>query len=156
MNTNLKRFLKIGIGTAAVFVVVLAASCASLQSSPKQVEASNPTVSYKYRNDDELVQTNQLAATFCDRYQSIPHTVRFTKDAGGDNVVVFECVSTSRSAMSNFNPNLTYTYRTDQELLDGSQNARTYCMNNGSPQVVSKIVRNSNGTRTVTFQCKAS
>jgi hypothetical protein len=39
-------------------------------------------------------------------------------------------------------------------LLNGSQNAQAYCLKNGSSRVVSHIVRNSNGTRTVTFQCR--
>ena len=52
-----------------------------------------------------------------------------------------------------YNPNLTYNYRTDQELLDASRNVQTYCMNNGSQQVTSNIVSNTDGTRTVTFRC---
>jgi hypothetical protein len=78
-----------------------------------------------------------------------------SRDADGDDIVTFDCVSTSDQSWSQFNPNLSYTYRTDQELLVGSQNARAYCMNNGSSQVVSNVVRNNNGTRTVTLQCKA-
>ena len=52
-----------------------------------------------------------------------------------------------------YNPNLTYNYRTDQDLLDASRNAQAYCMNSGSQQVTSNIVANKDGTRTVTFQC---
>jgi hypothetical protein len=154
MNATYQRSLKLGIGTAAALAVVLAASCASL-ASPKQVQASTPTVTYKYHNDDELVQTNQLASDFCGRYQSVPRSINFSRD-GDDNIVVYECVSTSHSPTyrSEFNPNLSYTYRTDQELLNGSQNAQAYCSNNGSSRVSSNIVRNSNGTRTVTFQCR--
>jgi hypothetical protein len=143
-----------GLGAAAALAVALLTSCAPFQSSPEQVEASNPTVSYKYRNDDELIKTNQLAATFCNRYQSVPRAMTFSRDADGDDIVTFDCISTSDQSSSQFNPNLSYTYRTDQELLVGSQNAQAYCMNNGSTQVVSNVVRNSNGTRTVTFQCK--
>jgi hypothetical protein len=157
MHPTSYRSLKFSIGAAAVVAAVLTAGCSSF-SSPKQIEASNPTVSYKYHNDDELVQTNDLASAFCSRYQAVPRSMSFTRD-GGDDVVVYECVSTSRSSMSNsnysnFNPNLSYTYRTDQELLNGSQNAQAYCLNNGSSRVTSNIVRNNNGTRTVTFQCR--
>lgn len=157
MNRYSNRFLSIGLGTVLAFTTVLAASCTSFDS-PKQVDASNPTVTYKYHNDDELVQTNELAAQFCSRYQAVPRSMSFIRDGGGDDTVVYECVSTSRSSVygSDFNPNLTYTYRTDQELLTGSQNAQAYCLNNGSSRVVSNIVRNGNGTRTVTFQCRQS
>jgi hypothetical protein len=156
MNATSSRSLKLGIGAATALAAVLAASCASY-NSPKQIEASNPTVSYKYHNDDELVQTNDLASAFCSKYQAVPRSMSFSRD-GGDDVVVYECVSTSRSGgyHSDFNPNLSYTYRTDQELLNGSQNAQAYCLNNGSSRVVSNIVRNGNGTRTVTFQCRNS
>lgn len=156
MNANSSRSLRFGIGAATALAAVLAASCASY-NSPKQIEASNPTVSYKYHNDDELVQTNDLASAFCSKYQAVPRSMSFSRD-GHDDVVVYECVSTARASRydSDFNPNLSYTYRTDQELLNGSQNAQAYCLNNGSSRVVSNIVRNSNGTRTVTFQCRQS
>lgn len=143
---------------AVVFAGLLGTACESYEhSSPRQIEASNPTVTYKYHNDDELIQTNQLAAQFCDRYQSVPQPANFTTDNSGDRVVIFECVATSMQAGGSYSNNdLTYTYRTDQELMDVSRNARAYCMNSGSSQVVSNIVSNGNGTKTVTFQCRAS
>ena len=52
-----------------------------------------------------------------------------------------------------FDPNLTYSYRTDQELLDASWSAQAYCMNNGSQRAVSNIRTNADGSRTVMFQC---
>ena len=142
MSIHSNRFMKVGIGAATAFAAVLGASCASL-NSPKQIDASNPTVTYKYHNDDELVQTNELAAAFCSRYQAVPRSTSFIRDGAGDDVVVYECVSTSRSPIyaSDFNPNMTYTYRTDQELLTGSQSAQAYCLNNGSSRVVSNINR---------------
>ncbi|MCC2663345.1 MAG: hypothetical protein K0S35_1267 [Geminicoccaceae bacterium] len=50
-------------------------------------------------------------------------------------------------------PNLTYSYQTDQELLDASRSAQTYCMVNGSQVAVSNIGTNPDGSRTVMFQC---
>jgi hypothetical protein len=47
---------------------------------------------------------------------------------------------------------MTYTYRTDQELLDASRNAEAYCMRYAT-LMTSTIVSNPNGTKTVTFQC---
>lgn len=130
------------------------ASCSPEYSAPQQVQTSNPTVTYKYRSDQELVQANQNAANFCNRYQAAPRTANFANDPDGSRVVVFECVQTSQPApLSQVNPNLTYSYRTDQELLDASRNAQIYCMNSGAQQVVSNIVTNANGTKTVTFQC---
>lgn len=140
---------------AAVLAGVMLASCEPQYGSPQQVQASNPTVTYKFHSDQELVQANQSAATFCNRYQSTPRAASFANDPDGSRVVVFECVQTAPAPppQPQINPNLTYNYRTDQELLDASRNAQIYCMNNGSQQVVSNIVTNANGTKTVTFQC---
>jgi hypothetical protein len=51
------------------------------------------------------------------------------------------------------NSNLAYSYRTDQELLDGSRNAQAYCMSNGLQHTVANISTNANGTKMATFQC---
>jgi hypothetical protein len=155
---NLRSTTNTGLAAATALAALLGTACVPYEhSSPKQIEASNPTVTYKYHNDEELIQTNQLAATFCDRYQSVPQPAHFTTDNSGDRVVIFECVGTSmQTGRSYSNNDLTYTYRTDQELMDVSRNAHNYCMNSGSSQVVSNIVSNGNGTKTVTFQCRAS
>jgi hypothetical protein len=148
------RFLGRSALAATVVGGLLTTACA-YQGSPQQVEARNPTVTYKYRNDDELFQANQRAATFCDRYQFTPRSVNFSNDQEGNKIVVFECVLPSQRTeeIRRSNSDLTYTYRTDQELLDASRNARTYCMNSGSQQVSSNIAYNNDGTRTITFQC---
>jgi len=152
MITN--HFLKANVGAAAVLAVLMATGCVPMSSSPQQVRASNPTVTYKYRTDQDLIQANQNAMTFCNQYRSTPRTASFSNDPDGSKVVVFECVQTSPTASPpQYNPNLIYNYRTDQELLDASRNAQFYCMNSGSQQVISNIVTNANGTKTVTFQC---
>ncbi|MEO5375178.1 MAG: hypothetical protein H7840_13020 [Alphaproteobacteria bacterium] len=149
------RLLKANIRAAAVLSGLLAAACAPLYSPPQQVQASNPNVTYKYHSDQELLQANQNAATYCNRFQSVHRTARFGTDPDGSKVVIFDCVQSSALAATPtpVNPNLTYNYGTDQELLDASRSAQTYCMRNGSQQVISNIVTNANGTRTVTFQC---
>jgi hypothetical protein len=144
------------VGSLAALAMFMASACEPYSSSPKQIEASNPTVTYKYHSDDELIQTNQLAATFCDRYQSVPQPVSFGTDASGERIVVFECTAGSAAGRPYSNSDLTYTYRTDKELMDVSRNARAYCMNTGSSEVVSNVVSNGNGTKTVTFQCRTT
>jgi hypothetical protein len=146
--------LKGGAKAAMVLAGLLMSSCAPINTSAEQVQASNPTVTYKYGSDQDLVQANQNAGIFCNRYQSVPRPTNFSTDADGSKVVVFDCVQSSAAApMSQYNPNLAYNYGSDQELLDASRNAQTYCMNNGSQQVISNMTTNSNGTRTVTFRC---
>jgi hypothetical protein len=50
-------------------------------------------------------------------------------------------------------PRLSYTYRTDQELVQASQTAGAYCAKYGSQPMTSTMATNPDGRRTVTFQC---
>jgi len=153
MISNSLRYLK--IGAASLLVGLTVTACAERDLPPQQVAASNPTVTYKYRGDQELVQANQSASFFCSQYQSTPRSKSFSNDQDGNRVVVFECLRTvSQPALPpQYNPSLGYTYMTDQELVDASRNAQVYCMNNGSHQVTSDVTTNANGTRSVSFQC---
>lgn len=157
MITNSHRSTNIILGATAVFAALLMASCVSTRSSPEQVEASNPTVTYKYRSDDELIQANQRAITFCQQYpSSLPRTASFSNDSDGSKIVVFECVPTTAFAATPVrqpNADLTYSVRTDQQLLDASREAQMHCLNNGLPEMDSNITVNSDGSKTVTFHC---
>jgi len=118
------------------------------------VQSSNPSVTYNYRTDQELLQANQNATTYCGQYQTAPRTANLTNNADGSKTVVFECVRTALPAPAPVNPNLTYTYRTDQELVQAAQTAGAYCLKYGSqPMTTSSLVTNSDGSKTVTFQC---
>jgi hypothetical protein len=154
MSTESRSFRIITGGIAGVAALIITACSPLISSSPEQVEANNPTVSYKYGNDDELIQTNQLAATFCNQYRLAPRPLGFTQDHAGSNIVNFECVPSPGSTATPINSNLTYTYRSDQELLEISRNAHSYCLNHGSTSDSSSIVDNADGTRTITFQCR--
>jgi hypothetical protein len=151
------RTMKIAMGTTIALAALLVASC-SLPGSPKQVASANPSVTYKYSNDDQLIEANQRAITYCNQFESFPRSQSFSKASDGSNIVIFECVNSSLATAPTYqlNSGLTYNYRTDQELLDASRNAQTYCVNHGSPEMDSTIVTNSNGSKTVTFRCNAS
>jgi hypothetical protein len=155
MITKSRCFRGPHIRTAAVLAGLLPAACMPQYSSPQQVQSSNPTVTYTYHSDQDLVQTNQTAATYCSRYQSVPRAANFSTNGDGSRSVVFECVPSAAPAAlpPQFNPNVAYNFRTDQELLDASRNAQAYCMNNGSRQVRSNIVTNPDGSKTASFQC---
>ena len=155
MITNTHRFMNVAFVTTAAIAALMTASCVSTRSSPQQVEVSNPTVTYKYRNDDQLIEANQRAMTYCDQYQSFPQTQNIGRDSDGSNIVVFECVARSAfpAPQRQLNSDLTYNYRTDQQLLDLSRDAQIYCLNSGQPEMDSNIVVNSDGSKTVTFRC---
>ena len=139
------------------------ASCAPATMPPQQVQASNPTVTYKYRGDQELIHANQNASAFCSQYQSVPRTANLTNDSDGNRVVVFECVPPAPAQVAVASPPvvvgvpapspLVYSYATDQQLLNATHNAQSYCQSVGTPQMTSVVVNNPNGSRTVTFHC---
>jgi len=151
MNAQFPRFVNAILGAT---VMVVTASCASTLSSPRQVAASNPSVTYQYRNDDELIQANQRAISFCEPYHTLPRTQHFSEGTDHQKNVVFECVSDLQTApMSRPDSELRYDYRTDQELLDVSRNAQVQCRNIGKPDMHSTVVTSPDGTRSVTFHC---
>lgn len=156
MIGNRFHFPKANVKMVAALLGLMAASCAPQYSSPQQVQASNPSVTYTYHNDQELLQVDQSAATFCNQYRSVPQATNFATDQTGNKVVVFQCVpptAVAEALPSQPNPNLTYNYQTDQQLLDASRNAQMYCATKGSQQVSSYVTTNADGTRTVAFRC---
>ncbi|MGE5538485.1 MAG: hypothetical protein ACM30I_07690 [Gemmatimonas sp.] len=145
----------------AVAAVAAGSVVACSSPGPRQVKVDNPSVTYTYRTDNELVQASNQAASYCAQYGSVERTSRITNNGDGSATVVFDCVKTTASAAVVPVPTpvpapvatpMTYTYRTDQELLDASRSAEAYCMRYGTP-IHSSIVTNPNGTKTVTFTC---
>ena len=145
----MRGFLLAGLVTS-----MLLAGCAPQNTNPQEVRANNPSVTYKYHNDQELLTINQTAAGFCSQYGSSPRAANFSVEQDG-KVVVFECVPTTTMATLSprYDPNLTYTYTTDPELLTASQNAQAYCSSTGGGTVISNVVSSPNGTKMVTFRC---
>jgi hypothetical protein len=150
------------VRAAAVLAgAAVASSCvASSSHSLEQVRASPPSVTYAYDGDEELLQAEQNALTFCSKYNSTPEPARITSTSNvGTKDVTFECGPNPPATVVTQpvpGPNLTYTYRTDQELLQASRTAEAYCANNGSRRAVSTITTNVDGSKTVVFQCSAA
>ena len=137
---------------------VAACTTQTVPSSPQAVQTTSPSVTYNYRTDQELLTANQTATTFCSQYQTVPRTANITNNSDGSKAVVFDCVRTTAlpapaPVPAPVNPSLTYSYRTDQELVQASQTASAYCMQNGSLPMTSRVTTNADGSRTVAFQC---
>lgn len=153
MSTISRRFRSMH-ACAVALTAAAVAGCVMEPISPQPVRASNPSVTFNYRTDQELLQANQSATTHCTQYQASPRTVNIASNADGSKMVVFECVPpTTVAALPPAAPAQSYTVRTDQELLQASQTANAYCLKHGSQPMTTNIVTNANGTRTVTFQC---
>ena len=118
---------RVGVWAVALLAAGTLASCAQFPSSQQPVQSSNPSVTYNYRTDQELLQANQNATTYCSPYQTAPRTSSITNNADGSKAVRFECVRTTLPTPAPTTPSQSYTYRTDQELVQASQTASAYC-----------------------------
>jgi hypothetical protein len=169
MNMNNQRFTAVKLGVASALVGTSLAACAPATMPPQQVQAANPTVTYKYRGDQELVNANANASAICTRDSGVPRTLNLSNETEGNLVVEYDCVPAPAATtvvtappatvvtppgvvVAPANP-LAYTYATDQELLNASANAQAYCTSRGMPRATSTVTTNSNGTRTITFRC---
>lgn len=148
----MRWFTPVGLGSLAM----LAGACAQQPPPPKQVDASNPSVTYTYQGDQGLIDANQNAMTYCLKYQSVARTARLDDAAGDARTVVFECLPTIQATVPPpLNTKTAYSYRTDQELLDASRNAEIYCRQNGPGRAVTTAVVNADGTKALSFRCVA-
>jgi hypothetical protein len=152
-------FLPVGMQGCVVLAALAVASCTSPSSSShslQQVEATNPSVTYEYVGDAELLEAQQNAVAFCSQYQSTPRPARLTRGSdGGSNNVIFECDPnlpvTAPPVVTG--SDLAYSYRNDQELLAAWRNAETYCAGTGRREAVPDIHTNTDGSKTVVFHC---
>jgi hypothetical protein len=147
-----------GLACAMLASTALAACGTIYSSGPQQVHANNPSVTYSYSNDQELLLATDKASTFCSQYQST--TLRsgtIMSNPDGTNSVVFECVPLNPTATTVAmapvpTAPMTYRYMTAQELLTASQNAEAYCMRYGKRSNAA-ITSNADGSKTASFQC---
>ena len=150
---------------AALATAAVASACVAPPQSLQQVRAENPSVTYAYSGDEELLRAAQDAVTFCSQYNTRPGPARITASPStGAKSVVFECGPNAAPAVvpqqtvvvpqpQTVAPNLAYSYRTDEELLAAARTVDAYCANSGSRGVVSSITPNTDGSKTVVFQC---
>lgn len=137
----------------ATAITLMLAGCVEARHEPREVAATNPTVTYRYRGDHELLQANEKAEAFCAQYKAVPRTARVERD-DETRTVVFDCVPTgSVTTVETYNPNTPYAYRSDEELLNTSRGAQRYCRAHGG-QATETITTAPDGTRSVTYGCR--
>lgn len=154
--TGDSRFALFLVAGPVLFATCLVAGCASPDSPPQQVQSSNPNVTYRYRGDNELLQADQKANTYCSQYHSVAQTANISTQSDGSKTVIFDCVASTTTVVPATQPlgsNMAYSYTTDQDLVIASQNAQAYCQENGSQRAVTTTVMNTNGTKSLSFQC---
>lgn len=157
MNAIRLTSIRSASGLAAMLGVLAVAGCVPPPQAPQVTQSSNPTVTYKYRGDQEILTANQNALVFCAQYNASTTVGTITDNADGSRNAVFQCVPNqagiAQPVMTTYNPNTFYVYRNDQTLLAPSPSAETYCMSNGGMRALQNVQQNANGTRTITYQC---
>jgi hypothetical protein len=146
-------------GASVMLLAALAAGCTAPPSTPPQmVQANNPTVTYNYRGDEELIKANQSAEVYCSKYQATARSQSIRDTPDGGKTAVFECAPNTAAAVpgQTIIPGQSYRYQTDQELLDRTRNADAYCMSVGSKNAVSVIGTNPDGSKNVSYSCRSS
>jgi hypothetical protein len=146
-----------GVACAIAAAGALAACAPMYSTGPEQVYANNPSVTYNYSTDQDLLVAGQKATAFCSQYQStVARSGAIGSNPDGTNSVSFECVPMNAPAptvaMVPPAAPMAYTYRTSQELLTASQNADAYCFKYGR-RSAANIATNMDGSKTATFQC---
>jgi hypothetical protein len=76
---------------AALTAVAATAAC-----GPERVSESNPSVTYNYRSEQELVQATRRAEDYCRQFGSRPRQSTTTAPVASDGArtVVFTCTKT--------------------------------------------------------------
>jgi len=158
------RLLRRYTRPALVFGALALGGCTVPSSAPMQTEATTPTVTYHYTGESELIQANRDAVTFCSQYQLAAKSQSVTDMTDGSKSAVFQCVPPTMPMVAMvpvvpttvlLNPNVSYTYTTDAQVMQGSRSADAYCHANGGVRAISNITQNPNGTRTLNFECAA-
>jgi hypothetical protein len=150
------------------------AACGPYGGNPPvtQVTAKNPSVSYRYGSDNDLNTARSNAVAFCSQYGGTPLAPITAANNDGSRIATFECgranpvaaapgttttVITPAPAAPIAVPMapaaMTYTYISEPELADASNKANAYCTSYGSRAINSGVMTNTNGSKTVTFQC---
>jgi len=133
----------------------LLSACGPSHHEPREVDARNPTVTYHYRGDQELMRANQQAVAYCAQYHAVPQSSKFYEGDEG-HTVVFDCVPapTDQRTTYNFAPETPYGYRDDRDLLEAARNAEIYCRNHGGRGAVSTVSVAPDGTKSTSFRCE--
>lgn len=141
---------------AALALAVGAGACVAPMPPPQQTDATEPKVAYSYSTDQDLIEVTRKAETYCSKYATWPRNSGITQNPDGTKSVQFTCdrpIAAVAPPPRPVPPTVSYSYRTDQELIEASRSAQTYCQQFGSNARSGHVNRNADGTKTVAFDC---
>jgi hypothetical protein len=142
------------LGAAAI------AACATPTGRAEPVEATPPSVTYKYSDEQGLIDASLKAETYCRDFNSWPTSTGVHVEQDGARRVTFVCdqdrtetYAGARHRSMPPNPTVQYTYRDERGLIEATTQAQQHCASFGAEARSTKVSRNSGGTRTVEFEC---
>ena len=113
---TISRYVRtVNVWAVALLAAGVVAACAPFPSSQQPVQSSNPSVTYNYRTDQELLKANQNATTYCGQYQTASRTAGLTNNPDG-SVVIPSC-TLSQLRLSAFNEFFTFD-NTERSVCD--------------------------------------
>jgi hypothetical protein len=144
--------------TSLVLAATLA-SCAGFRQPAVQTNASKPTVSYVYSDDQGLVEATRQAESYCAQYSAWPTSSDIVAQSDGRHVTFFcDQPRTVTSAPTTVvvppaQQVVSYPYRDDRGLIEAANQAQRYCMGFNANARSTVVVNNADGSRTLTFEC---
>jgi putative hemolysin len=157
-----------GAGAAVALAALTLAACVA--PSGEAVHANRPSVSYAYASDRDLVDISRRAEAYCRSYGGWPRMVDVVNRGDGQRTITYECDPTTTppgvasaappataAPAPPTRPGVSYSYRTDQDLVEATQRAEAHCRQAGGrtrTAGIANITTNSDGSRTVYFTCE--
>lgn len=160
MSLNSSSMLRVGTSLTVLLVGVTLAACVAPAGRAQSVHEEAPSVTYKFADDDGLVDATIKAEVYCREYNAWPTNTGMRMDAGGASEVTFVCdqdrTATYAGAQRRSMPGdvtVDYSYRDEQALVDATTQAQRHCARYGAEARSQTVTTGRDGTRTITFEC---
>jgi hypothetical protein len=136
------------------------AGCATSSGRAEPVAANPPSVTYKYSDEQGLIDASLKAEAFCRDFNSWPTAAgtHFARDGSGE--VTFICdqdraetLAGTRPRSLPSNPTVEYTYRDEQELIEATARAQRHCAAFGAEARSTTVRAGAGSTGRVEFEC---
>jgi hypothetical protein len=147
------------VRATAIMLAATLASCAGFRQPAVQTNASKPTVSYVYTDDQGLVEATRQAESYCAQYSAWPTSSDIVTQSDGRHVTFFcdqpRSVTSAPTtvAVPPAQQVVSYPYRDDRGLIEAANQAQRYCMGFNANARSTVVVNNADGSRTLRFEC---
>jgi hypothetical protein len=147
------------VRATGIVLAATLASCAGFRQPAVQTNASKPTVSYVYSDDQGLLEATRQAESYCAQYSAWPRSSDIVTQSDGRHVTFFcDQPRTVTSAPTTVvvqpaQQVVSYPYRDDRGLIEAANQAQRYCMGFNANARSTVVVNNADGSRTLTFEC---